>query len=380
MNNRIRSLLAIALVLTLIAAACGNDDTTTATTDNDSSSPSTNEDAGSTAPEDASEADPEPAAPDDAPSPAIVCDTTTSPADMPTFAVSTADEPYKVALLLVTNSGYYFQALQYGAEQAAEAAGIELEVVAGEGFASAAVQIEQIEDVLARGVDAILLQPADTDGSVRVVELANEQGIPVVNVATEVASDDVFKVVQDDYTFGQTLADQVAVAVGADGGSGIFMAGPATATWSSKRVQGFTDRVAEAYPTIDVVATPETNVDPGEGLTAFENAYQANPDISWISGVYEFILPASSLSDDVVDSVSYVAASFEPSVVDGLESGTLVAAISTAPIVVGTVGVSTVVDVLNGDTVPAVNCIDAFVYGPQDVGSPVALAELIPEG
>src|SRR5699024_10383017 len=127
-------------------------------------------------------------------------------------------------------------------------------------------QLALVEDALQSGTDALLLAPSDPDGSVAVVEAAKAKDVPVVNFSTEVNSDDVVKVVQDDYRFGQRGADRLAEVLGDDGGDGIVIAGPANATWSQHRTAGFTDRVDEKYPNIKIVDAPTQEVDPAEGL------------------------------------------------------------------------------------------------------------------
>ena len=137
--------------------------------------------------------------------------------------------------------------------------------LAAEGYASPDLQLSQIEDAIERGTDAIVIAPSDIQGSIPAVDLAIEAGLPVVNISTEVAHPDVYMVMQDDYVLGQMLADQLAEVL-PDGGSGILIAGPANATWSRKRTVGFSDRVSEAYPTIEILAVADAAGRSGRGV------------------------------------------------------------------------------------------------------------------
>ena len=306
----------------------------------------------------------------------LPCDVTTPVAELAGYPVPKASEPYDIALLQVTKTGYYFQALAYGAETAAEEAGVNLKVYAGQGFYSPANQLQQAEQAIREGVDAIVLQPADYAGSAAVVQAANEADVPIINIATEVKDPDVAKVVQDDYAWGALLADKVAEAAGA--GEGILMAGPATATWAVKRAEGFADRIAEEYPDLDLVAAPNTDLDPARGLEAFENTAKTTTDLAWVASVYEMILPAASLPPQYRGKVPYVAGSYEPSVIEGLKDGSITSAISTEPIGVARVGIADIVTRLNGSQTPNLHCIEPAVFTAADIDTELAQSELLP--
>jgi ribose transport system substrate-binding protein len=249
--------------------------------------------------------------------------------------------------------------------------------VAGEGYVSPEGQLSQVDDAIQRGTDAIVMAPSDIEGSVPVVELAREADIPVVNISTEVNSDDVYMVMQDDYILGQQLADRVAETV-PEGGRGILIAGPANATWSRKRTQGFKDQVEENHPEIEVVASPTQLVDPAEGLASFEDAIQADPDIDWVASVHYFILLPSSIPAQYRGKVPYVSFGYEPDSIQALENKELDSVYGIAPVAMGEIGVGTAISVLNGDEPPRITCVPSSLFTVDDIGTPVADSELAP--
>src|SRR5690606_27438535 len=179
--------------------------------------------------------------------------------------------------------------------------------LSADGYASPDLQLKQVEYAMLRGTDATVMAPSDIQGSVPVAEAAVSAGLPVVNVSSVVASDDVHMEKQDDYTFGQRAADRAGEVLGGEGGSGIIIAGPANATWSQRRTEGFQDRFKDMYPNIKIAASPTQLVDPAEGLRSFEDAVQATPDLDWIFAVHYFILQPASLPDEYRGDVKYVA-------------------------------------------------------------------------
>jgi ribose transport system substrate-binding protein len=304
------------------------------------------------------------------------CDQTLSPEELVNYQMPEPNEDYDITLMEVSLAGYYYQAIKEGAEELAPE-GVNVRTVAGEGYVSPEQQLSQVDDAIQRGTDAIVMAPSDIEGSVPVVELARDADIPVVNISTEVNSEDVHMVMQDDYILGKQLADRVAETV-PEGGNGILIAGPANATWSRKRTQGFTDQIAEKYPEIQVVATPTQLVDPAEGLASFEDAVQANPDIDWIASVHYFILLPDSIPAQYRGKVPYVSFGYEPDSITALENGQLDSVYGIAPVAMGEIGVGTAIDLLNGEEPPRITCVPSSLFTVEEIGSPVANSELAP--
>jgi len=307
-------------------------------------------------------------------------DCTSSPTqdELLAYQVPKAKEPYTISLMQVSSAGYYYAAIDNGADEAAAAAGVDLVKFSADGYASPDLQLKQVQDAIQAGSDAIVMAPSDIQGSVPVVDVATEAGLPVINISSEVASPDVKMVMQDDYTFGQLAADRIAEIMGEEGGTGILIAGPANATWSQRRTEGFQDRVAEKYPQLKIAAAPTQNVDPAEGLRSFEDAVQATPDVDWIFAVHYYILQPGSLPDEYRGVVKYVGGGYEPDSIAALQDGSMDSVFGLAPRWMGILGVGYAVAALNGDDVPAVTCVPIPLFTSEDIGSPFADAELIP--
>src|SRR5690625_4735056 len=165
----------------------------------------------------------------------LECDYEPTGDDLLAYEVPEADEEYDITLMQVSSAGYYYQGIDAGADEDAEAAGVNLTKLAAGDYSSPEDQLRLVEDSLQRGTDAVILAPSDIQGSVPVVEIAEEKGVPVINISSEVDSPDAIKVVQDDYEFGKLAADRIAEILGDEGGKGIIIAGPANATWSLNR-------------------------------------------------------------------------------------------------------------------------------------------------
>jgi ribose transport system substrate-binding protein len=308
---------------------------------------------------------------------ALDCAETLSVDDMLDYSVPHADHEYRITLMQPSLQGYYFQAMAYGANEAAEEAGIDLTVLGGQGYTDPSQQLTDAENVISRGVDAIVLAPVDFDGSVPIVDSAAERDIPVVNISSEVNSDEAYKVLQDDFTQGATSAETLVAAL-PDGGEGIVMGGPADATWSRRRVEGFRSVIAR-HPEFSIAEVTNTNGYPDEGLTAFENTIQAHPHPAWIYSVAVYALLPDSIPAAYSD-VPYFTASYDPMVAEQLESGGIDATVSNVPVAMGEIGIGTAVAVLNGQQASnGITCLTATPLTAEDVSSPVTALELYPE-
>jgi ribose transport system substrate-binding protein len=310
----------------------------------------------------------------------LPCDTNPSPEEQVAYKVPKAKSEYKIALMEVTLAGYYYQAIAAGARKAADEAGVDLRIVSsGEGYADPATQIRQADDVAQRGVDAVVLAPSDIQGSIPIVRKFVNDDKPVINISTEVATAEAYMVMQDDYIMGKLSADEVARQVGEAGGPGIIIGGPANATWSRKRVAGFQDQVKEKYPQLEIVAAPTQNVDPALGLQSFENAAQGASDVKWVYTVFDALLQPKSLPQNYRD-ITLVSNGFDPVSAGDLESGRISALIGISPTAMGYMGVGSAVSVLNGEELPALQCVPIPTITKDNMNDEVAQAELIPKG
>lgn len=308
----------------------------------------------------------------------LQCDEEISVEEMLAYQVPKANEQYDITLMQVSLAAYYFQAMAWGGEQAADEAGVNFSLRASEGYQSPGEQLNQAQTVLAQNPDAIVIQPVDPDGSVPIVEQATAADVPVVDISTELNSPDAFVVMQDDYKQGQVAADAMAEAF-PEGGKGIVQGGPENATWARKRVAGFQDRIAEKYPDLEILMVTQSAVDPAEGLQKFTDAVQANPDIDWIYAVNTALLLPDSIPAEYRDAI-YIGGGLEPMIIDGLKSGAVHAAIPADQVAMGRIGVGKAVSILNGEDVPRVTCLPVEIVTKDDINGDFVQGELYPKG
>lgn len=142
--------------------------------------------------------------------------------------------------------------------------------------------VADIEDAIARGVDAIIVNAGDGQVPVPAVERAVAQGIPVVAMQKRIATDDVTAtVVADDVEQGrlqgEALVDALEQRNGSPEGKLVIVNGIAGASLTVEQNEGFREAIG-AHDGIEIVCDQPGNFARDQSTTVLENCLQANPD------------------------------------------------------------------------------------------------------
>ncbi len=296
------------------------------------------------------------------------CDVRLTMADLSAIKAPHANKEYRIEASVPSLANPYIIAFLYGAFQAAKEAGVKLSVDSGEGFMDPAAQIRQLENALSRRVDALLMNPADSDALVASIDEVVDRGIPVFDVGTLSNSTKSYKVVQDDYEQGRTAA-QLMAQFEPNGGTGIVQGGPANASWARRRVNGFSDGI-KAFPSLKIATVTREDINPTEGLTKFANATQAHRQVDWIYSVFNLLLPPSSIPPDFKSAI-YVGGAYDAVMDRALKDGTAKAALPDLPVAVGYISLSYAVRRLNGENVPRRSCVPSPAVTVANMNDPL---------
>lgn len=169
-------------------------------------------------------------------------------------------------------------------KRVAEARGVQ--VLEFSAQSSADTQLSQIEDMIARGVDGIIINPTDVNAIGIGVIRANERGIPVVAMDGNINDGELTALVEsDNVAHGRAGADlmvQAAERMGMDVSDLVVLEllGDQATTSGVERHEGFTARAAELG--IEIVAQLPTMWQSDRAYNATLDAFQANPEINAI--------------------------------------------------------------------------------------------------
>ena len=157
-------------------------------------------------------------------------------------------------------------------------AGITTELVIESADTDVAGQIQQLQNLMAKGVDAILVNPGDVNGLNATLEEAVAKGILVISVDQELSVPGVYNVGIDQKLFATTSAEWLAEKLGGKGDVVLiegFPGHPANVV----RMEGVAEVFAK-YPDIKVLAQDTGKWDEATGQQVMSNFLSAYPNLN----------------------------------------------------------------------------------------------------
>ena len=280
-----------------------------------------------------------------------------------------------VSLIVKTTSNPFFVAMQEGAEAAAEDAGVELSVAAGQSDGDEETQIQAIENAISRGDAGILITP-NGPGVEDALIRARDAGLYVIVLDTPPSDTEAADITfaTDNFLAGQKIGQWAAAQLGGEkaviGMIDIF--DDKIVSVDVQRDQGFLDGMGidTGDPAVigDEAATGQYSGGEFEivgheasqgaedgGRTAAENLLSANPDINVVYtinepsayGAYEAFEAADAIEDLIVVSVDGGCAG-----VDAVTGGIIGATSQQYPVKMAELGVEAIKELVDTGEAP----------------------------
>jgi ribose transport system substrate-binding protein len=177
-----------------------------------------------------------------------VQETARSPA--PVTGNSAGPAAKRIGAVLPMFSHPFFVSQKKGLEEKAAELGFEIDIRDGQD--DDLKQISQVEFLVQKGVDLLILCPRDSEALVPAVEAANKAGIPVITLNRRVAGGEVVCYVgADDKAGGVAQGEALAKVLGSKGGKVIYLQGTQGSSPQRSRKEGL-DEVLKKHPEIVV--------------------------------------------------------------------------------------------------------------------------------
>jgi inositol transport system substrate-binding protein len=157
------------------------------------------------------------------------------------------------------------------AAKAAEMGGVKLLV--NDAQRNAERQVQQVERWVVQGVDVIILNPCEVEGSSPAVDRAREAGIPVVNVNSETRSEPDAFVGSRDEESARLAMGYIAERLGGQG-KVLMMHGFMGQAAQLKRAEGAREVLAE-HPGMELLAEQTAEWDRAKAMSLMENWIQS---------------------------------------------------------------------------------------------------------
>ena len=235
---------------------------------------------------------------------------------------ATAQDKGLMTIIVTDPANPYWKTEGDVAQATAEELGYEATVSAHKGDTN--VESNLIDTAITNQSKAILLDPANADGSIGAVKKAVDAGIPVFLINAEINETGLAKA-QLVSNNAQCAADGAVQWVNMVGDSGEyveFFGNPADNN-AATRSNGY-ETVLSQYPDLQKVAQETANWDRTEGYNKMQSILQANPDVKFvISGNDEMALGAIAALKEAGKLEGTIVGGFDgnPDAVDAVKAG-----------------------------------------------------------
>lgn len=224
-----------------------------------------------------------------------------APAGQPTAAAAAKPgEKLTLGFSMPELQGSFWISMYYGVQDEAKKQGVDLVALNAGGFDRLDRQIQQMQDLIQRDVDAILIGATTADGVVPVVDEAKAKGIPIVAVGSIPANKNMDSIILADHAgMGKLQGEFMGKQLNGTG-KVLVMAGPAGTNWAIDRSNGFKEAM-KAFPGIQIAGEQWTATGRATGLKLMEDWLQTFPDVA---GVYTAVDDMGAGAVDALKAVN----------------------------------------------------------------------------
>jgi ribose transport system substrate-binding protein len=276
---------------------------------------------------------------------------------------TTSDGP-RIALVMKARTNPFFARMEAGAREAAKAAGCDLTVLSIERETDFDKQAGLIEDMVAQGVDAILIAPADSKAVVAPLMGAQTKGIYIINLdnkidaeAAEAAGLKVHCFVGPDNAAGAYKATSYLLDQMGSAGQIAILEGIRGVDNAEARKRGFMKAVEEAGDDVQLVASESAEWETEMAMEKTNGILQRFPDLAGLFCANDSMALGAIQAIAAMDKQEQVkVAGYDnlDAARDAMAKGLMVCTIEQNPESMGAIGVEKALDLIAGESVESV--------------------------
>ncbi len=281
-----------------------------------------------------------------------------------------APEKFTIGVLAANFDDKWMSYMHQGIEEkGAEVADV-AEVIMVDGKNEHDTQIQQAEDFIARGVDAIVCIPIVTMEDNPILDLCLDAGIPLITVNRMLQRQELATVYvgSDSLIAGELQMGYLAEISGGEGNIVILMGEPFHEA-AINRTQGF-ENIMEGYPDLVEVARDTGNWRREEGQTLMENWLQAGMEFDIVASNNDEMAIGAVLAmqGQGVDPDDYFIGGVDatPDALEYLNDGLIDCTVFQDAYGQGRGGLEAAIDILEGKDVPDIVWIPYELVTPDD--------------
>ena len=191
-------------------------------------------------------------------------------------------DEYTIGFSVSTLSNPFFVTMSDAADAKAKEMGIKIETLDAED--SSETQAQQVEDLILKEVDLMIINPVDSDAIGTSIMACNDADIPVITVSRMANSGEVVQHLDiDNYEAGKLVAEQMIKDLGGKGKVAVLEGIPGASS-TNERQSGFEETLKKEAPDMEIVTSLTANYNREEGASVTEDILQSNPELVAIYG------------------------------------------------------------------------------------------------
>jgi len=282
----------------------------------------------------------------------------------------------------VISKGFQHQfwlAVKAGAEQAAKDLDVTITFEGPENESMVDKQMDMLQVAIDKNPAAICFAAVDSKAAIPLLQQAKEKGIPVIGFDSGVDSDIPLSTAATDNVAAAALAADKMVELIGGAGQVAIIAHDQTSRTGIDRVKGFTDRVAEKYPNVTIVATQYGGGDQLRSTDLAKAIIQGNPELKGFFGANEgsIIGVLNAVQElGMKDKLVVIGYDSGQQQMEAIRSGLEAGAITQDPIGIGYKAVEAAVKAVKGETLPLFIDTGFHWFDATNIDDPVIAALL----
>ncbi|MGV3050959.1 substrate-binding domain-containing protein [Streptococcus hyovaginalis] len=263
-----------------------------------------------------------------------------------------------------TTNNPYFVAMKEGIDKYAKDKSVKVKVADAQD--DAARQADDVQNFVSQNVDAILINPVDSDAIVPAIKAANSADIPVILIDRGSNGGDVLTTVaSDNVEAGKMAAEYIIKELGKDAKT-FELSGVPGASATVDRGNGF-NKVAKDQ--LDIVSSQSANFDRAKALNTAQNMIQGHKDVQAIFAQNdEMAMGAAQAAKAAgLENVLIVGIDGQPDAHDSINKGAMSATIAQQPAKMGEIAIQAAIDHYQGKKVEKETVSPIFLVTKDNV-------------
>ncbi|WP_068108316.1 ABC transporter substrate-binding protein [Tropicimonas marinistellae] len=283
-----------------------------------------------------------------------------------------------VALVSKGFQHQFWQAVQSGAEQAAEELGVTITFEGPDNETMVDKQIDMLAAALANKPAAIGFAALDSQAAIPLLRDADAAGIPIIAFDSGVDSDiPLATAATNNMAAAALAAEKMAEFIGGKGKVAV-VAHDQTSRTGIERRDGFLEKIAADYPDIEVVTVQYGAGDQLKSTELTKAILTANPDLSGIFGTNEgsAIGVVNGVTEMGTEGVVIIGYDSGKAQKDAIRSGLMAGAITQNPVGIGYETVKAAIMAARGETIDSEIDTGFYYYDAETIDNPEIAAVL----